>query len=1275
MKKLLLTLMIGSLVLVMWGAVLPMNRSQSQIALTDNRDEGITVHYAVSDLNLTGVSTARGQYTLLTAEGLSFTREIGSPQLPVSRKIIAVPVGADVVPQLIGGHVAEFRLADYGVSSPIIPAQPSLSKSQRPQDVPFVMNDAAYRTSGFDRSNPIEVEELGIMRGLRLFLLTVHPVEYDPTAGIVRIRTDFDVQVQFNGANLAATNDLRERTFSPFFEGTYSRSVFNYRPVQTRDVITEYPVKYVIISAPTFQATLQPFVEWKKQMGFQVIEGYTDDPQVGTSTTSIKNFIQGLYDAGTPGDPAPSFVLFVGDVAQIPAYNGSEGSHITDLNYVKLTGNDFLPEICYGRFSANSVAELQPQVDKTLMYEKYTMADPTYLQEVVMIAGVDSSHSTTWANGQINYGTTYYYNEAHGITSHTYLYPASGSSAAQIRTDVSNGVGFANYTAHGSEDGWYEPEFNVAQVNALQNAEKYPLMVGNCCSTSTFQVTTCFGEALLRAVDKGAIGYIGGTNSTYWDEDFYWGVGAGSIVTNPTYETHGEGAYDGVFHDQANEADHDTWFVSSAAMIYCGNLAVVEGGGDDQYYWEIYCLMGDPSLTPYMGQPVENTTDFDSQLLLGLTTFQIAADPYSLVALSYNGVLHGTGVTDASGMLTLEVAPFDEPCTATLVITAQNRVPIITPIEVLPNNGPYVLAHVTQTTDGNDNIPAYGENITLAMEFENVGVDPANNVTATLSFEDQYVTLTDGTASFASIGAGATVNDNAFSFSIANNVPDLHEVEMVITITNGTDTWTSDYTLTVHAPMIAISDLGVNDLDGGDGDGRLDPGETAIVSVPIANSGSLSTPAMTLSLLCQNPWVTLSATSADLVALAAGPDTAPEFTVSLDSHFPDGYVVNFPIQLVAGPITIDQDYNIPLGLQVEDFESGNFSNYGWAMSGNGAWSIVTGTGYNSTRSAKSATIANNQNTAMSVTMTVDTDATITFARMVSSQEDHDYLRFSIDNEVQDEWSGVQDWEVEAYPVLAGVHTFKWSYAKDGSTAANSDCAWVDDVAFPMPAAVTTAILGSGSESLEFGPVGVNHSASLTLSLTNWGNGDLTGSIAVPAAFTVESSNGVRNAVKKTANRLDISIPAGQTQDFLVTFLPTEVTDYTGVLAITSNDPVNPTLNITLNASGCVGNENQSQAPFVTRFDGAYPNPFNPETSLCYSLARNASVSLTIYNVKGQVVRSLVAANQTAGEHRIRWNGTDNDGRSVGTGVYFGIFTTKADSGERYTSTKKMILLK
>src|SRR5690606_38221509 len=98
-------------------------------------------------------------------------------------------------------------------------------------------------------------------------------------------------------------------------------------------------------------------------------------------------------------------------------------------------------------------------INKTLMFAETSMPDKSYLGKTVMIAGVDANYATTHGNGAINYATTHYINAAHGITSNNYLYPASGSSAAQIRANAAEGRAYMNYTAHGGYTSWADPSF------------------------------------------------------------------------------------------------------------------------------------------------------------------------------------------------------------------------------------------------------------------------------------------------------------------------------------------------------------------------------------------------------------------------------------------------------------------------------------------------------------------------------------------------------------------------------------------------------------------------------------------------------------------------------------------------------------------------------------------------------------------------------------------------------------------------------------------------
>ena len=84
----------------------------------------------------------------------------------------------------------------------------------------------------------------------------------------------------------------------------------------------------------------------------------------------------------------------------------------------------------------------------------------------------------------------------------------------------------------------------------------------------------------------------------------------------------------------------------------------------------------------------------------------------------------------------------------------------------------------------------------------------------------------------------------------------------------------------------------------------------------------------------------------------------------------------------------------------------------------------------------------------------------------------------------------------------------------------------------------------------------------------------------------------------------------------------------------------------------------------------YPNPFNPFTKISYNISENTDVTLSIYDMRGRMIKSLVKKNQTAGRYLVEWNATDDYGNNVGAGVY--IYQLR--SGNK-TFSQKMILMK
>ena len=100
------------------------------------------------------------------------------------------------------------------------------------------------------------------------------------------------------------------------------------------------------------------------------------------------------------------------------------------------------------------------------------------------------------------------------------------------------------------------------------------------------------------------------------------------------------------------------------------------------------------------------------------------------------------------------------------------------------------------------------------------------------------------------------------------------------------------------------------------------------------------------------------------------------------------------------------------------------------------------------------------------------------------------------------------------------------------------------------------------------------------------------------------------------------------------------------------------------------NKNNGNLPTSFTLNQNYPNPFNPETSIDYVVGKSGHVELTIYNILGDKIKTLVSGYQAAGSYTIKWQADTDGGTSVASGVYF----YKLTAGD-YTETKKMTLLK
>lgn len=454
------------------------SEESNSIKVIDKSSVNFKLITSINKISTNVIKTKFGDFVKLSIPLYTSNSIDGNPELPSLNKLISVPKGAKVVTKIINKIVKTVSLEDYGIELPLFPNQPSISKGDNPENIDFIFNKDSYSQNSFSQSNIVSTELLGFMRDIQLARISVSPISYNPITNELKIITNLEIEFSFIDIDFAADKLSKQKYYSADFDHLYKKCI-NYLPSNTKDVITTYPVKYVIVSDPIFQTALQPLIDWKTKKGFSVIEAYTNDPNVGTTTTSIKSYLQNMYDSATINNPAPTYLLIVGDDTQVPSFVGAQ--HVSDMYYCEFDGNgDFYPEMYFGRFSANTVSEVEIQVAKTLTHEKYLFSDPSFLNNIVLVAGVDASYAPTYGNGQINYATDNYFNIAHNLTIHNYLYGSGtpitsdmSQASASIISNVDEGVGLANYSAHCGPSGWSDPSFNSSDVSGLQNIDEY----------------------------------------------------------------------------------------------------------------------------------------------------------------------------------------------------------------------------------------------------------------------------------------------------------------------------------------------------------------------------------------------------------------------------------------------------------------------------------------------------------------------------------------------------------------------------------------------------------------------------------------------------------------------------------------------------------------------------------------------------------------------------------------------------------------------------------
>ena len=989
--------------------------------LISSSEESIVVQFDLNGFSTAKVMTPQGEQLIVNAPKMGSILEAGAPDLPL------LPI-----PAIIGDraemtvNVIDAQYTDYDNMS-IAPSKGGFSRQINPDDVPYTYGEM-YQQNAFWPATQVYLEAPYIQRDFRGQNIMVRPFAYNPVTKTLRVYTHLTIamtKVSDNGVNQKAARRSNTVKTSPEFKASYNHRFINFGEVQAKYPFLEDNGEMLVICADQFMAGMQPFVDWKNQSGRPTT--MVSMTEVGSNNTDvIKNYISGVYN---DPDRNLAYVLFVGDFEHITPhpFQYDYATQYSDMWFALLEGNDNYPEVFIGRFSVQTDAHVANHVNKVLYYERDMQSDVTWGDKGL---GIGHMNDGPGHYGEYDYqhidlirDTLLHYT----YSTVTELHGGSGGTASTttISNAVNQGVGIINYCNHGSETSWGVAGYSTSNVNALTNDNKWPIVWSVACLNGKFNYSPeCFGEAWMRAsnnstgVPTGAIGGMFSWISQPWQPPMYGQDEMVDILT----EWHNS--------DQFNHTLSGASLNGSNSILDFGSTEIFTA---TQHSW---LLFGDPTLMVRTENPVEmNVNASPSVLMVGMTELNItAAAEYGIATLSMDGEVIAYGRIN-NGECTLTFPALTNVGTADLVVMGYNKVTYVGTIEVIVAEGAYIsMSNYTLSADQAN----YGETIDMDINIKNVGVEVANNLTATLTTSSEYVEILAGEGSVASINPDETVTLEGFQFSVAENVPDKTNAEFTLTVTDGTNTWEKVFIIQLHAPNIEFQNIVTSDGN---------------VAFTIKNSGSAPSYGGVLNITSCSPDLVFDPTTITFNDTINSDETITinaDYTVN--ENIEPGTTFEAAYHFTSGLFSVDGIFVISYGAIMEDFESGIFGE-DWTFSQTNAWAIVDDGAKG--KCAKS-TNAGLGNTDYSMILTVDVLAPgeLTFMYKVSSEANWDKLFFYMDNQEMGNWSGTVNWTQFTQPLSAGTHTFKWTYHKDSSVNSGEDCAMVDDILFPPTNVIT-----------------------------------------------------------------------------------------------------------------------------------------------------------------------------------------------------------------------------
>ena len=704
-----------------WVAVKSDTPSTIQTTLVSSSENQITVNLQVPGFFTQKVTTPRGEANLIMVPRTVSTAEAGEPKLP----LIAIPaiVGDR---QHYNIRVVDAQYADFSME--VAPSKGDFPRTINPDDVPYTYGEA-YSTDAFFPTQNVGLYDPYILRDFRGQNMVVYPFAYNPVTHTLRVYYNMTIEMYSDGMSTENIIDRRssELKMDAEIQAMYENHFINYNESLTKYTPMVETGELLIICHDAFMSAMQPFVNWKKQIGRPTTMVGTSTS--GTTTAAIQSYIQSQYTA----NPNLSHVLLVGDVGQIPGisftagsgWNGYSGK--SDNMYGQVVGNDFYNDIIIGRFSAENEAHVTTQVNKVIHYERDINATDAWLPFGDGLGNGDGpghfneydwQHIENIRADLLAYNYTTIYQDYPGVSGYS-------SNATILSQHFNQGVSIINYCNHGSETSWGLCGYNNSHVNALTNVHKLPIVWSVACLNGKYDHSQpCFGETWLRANNNdpeqptGAVGGMFSYISQPWEPPQY---GQDEMV------------------DVLTEQHSTNIKRTLGGISFDGNMKILDQYGANynpgKGTYLSWILFGDPTLTVRNAVPSDMGVTHASSMSTTATSFTVNATNGNgaLATLTRNNEIMGSATIE-NGTCNITFTAPGTTGTATLTVFGYNKITYIATIQIV-NGG---TQNYTVSVSAN---PAIGGTVTGGGTYPQ---GQSCTVTATANDGYNFVNWTEG---------------------------------------------------------------------------------------------------------------------------------------------------------------------------------------------------------------------------------------------------------------------------------------------------------------------------------------------------------------------------------------------------------------------------------------------------------------------------------------------------------------------------------------------------